>query len=256
MMLLIGVIIFLLKHANGNCKWNGLDLSPLSNIDPIQCDYGRFALKYAPCQNTLSCAEDGQETSYGMVMQYESGSDKCVAHTAKWDNGAIQPHMFSNDTMQFVFVYPNGYVGKGCNGGRTTQLTFVCDNDKTVPYVADKTQCEESSQEGGICRYSLEVHSHVACGVVSQAERSLSTGSVLIMIVIIGFIVYCVTGCVINGTKADSRNSTNCKNNTPHYSFWIKVPKLVHAGCLVTFEWIKNKNRSFRKTSYEELQEL
>eukprot|EP01084_Bolivina_argentea_P226019 381855_1 len=235
---LLGVLL-LLHDANSNCKWNKLDLSDLQRYN-ITCAYGKWALEYTPCKNHLTC-EGSEEDGEYMVVQYNTGNNRCAVHTAEWDNGVTQPIETKNDTLreyEYRFEYENGLVGAGCANGRHTFITFICDLN-AKPF--EEVTCGEWSQDNGVCRYWIEIHTHLACDnrPLTNVMNSISTGTLLIIVFIVVFILYCITGYMMNGFKSDTFQ--DCKNNTPHYTFWIHLPMLVKMGCIVTFECITGR---------------
>ena len=225
----------LIYTAYSACKWNNLDLSALSS-NTIQCVYGRYALEYTPCSNKLQCELDDEY----MVIQYDTGSNECILHTAEWDNGATQPSHIHNESITlYNFEYTNGATGSGCDNGRHTQIKFICD-ENAKPY--DGVECGESAQIYGVCNYWILIHSHLACnGASTSSDAGLSTGSILLIVACSVFVMYCVAGYMMNGFKSD--NFKDCRNNTPHYSFWTKLPFLVVAGCKVSYEFVKGQGK-------------
>merc|ERR1719206_486088 len=159
LLLLAALVVYMGKAS---CKWNDLDLTELSG-QVIQCIYGRYELEYTPCKNELSCDGDGEY----MVIQYDTGSNQCVVHTAEFDGGVTSPTRTANETSgfyEFEFVYTNGLAGAGCSNGRWTTLTFTCDPD-AKPYDIDGVDCGERGQQDGVCQYYMNIRTHLACGL-------------------------------------------------------------------------------------------
>ena len=244
---LLIIVITGYSVKSNTCKWDKLDLSSLSKYN-LTCIYGRYELEYTPCKNHLGCSKDGSDDY--MVIQYDTQQKTCVGHTADWDDGETLPLRTVNGTLgewEYEFYYDNGLVGSGCENGRATTITWICDPD-AIPLDWERLQdegCGEHSQQNGVCQYWFEIYTYLACDdrPIDNNDNNgsiISVGSVLLIVFFISFIIYCIVGYMMNGFKTDEFK--DWRSNIPHFEFWTHLPQLVKMGFIVTFECITGKN--------------
>eukprot|EP01084_Bolivina_argentea_P231812 390819_1 len=228
-----------------HCVWGNLDLSPFLALSThnVNCT-GSHGWKYfyVPCKNELQCTDPNG----AMVVQgHDNG---CVKDMALWDHGIIQPtHAVNqNDEDEWIFYYPNGENDPGdhgCNVTRATTITFICDKDSTKlyePLIDGETgDCWQEPTENGICWYQMQIHTQHACvSSLGLEDNVLSGGSIFLIIFFVCMLLYCVIGYIFNGIKNSEWNKIS---SLPQYSFWITLHKYVVAGCVVTYELLRNK---------------
>ena len=184
-----------------------------------------------------------------MIIQYETeedGNNKCIAHTAEWDDGKTIPTEWINETTgnayKYVFNYTNGWDQNGCNqeqyGGRKTVLTFLCDPNAD-PY--GSVTCSEGTDDN-VCTYYLDIATKAACvnaNLNNSGDDSsgISGGSIILIIFFSCFCMYCCIGYIYNGYKNHGIN--DIQGNVPQSNFWFTLPKLVKAGCDISMEAMK-----------------
>lgn len=93
---------------------------------------------------------------------------------------------------------------------------------------------------------------------MDDGSSGLSTGSLILILLLVAIIVYCVGGFFLNGYRNENEDGkwTDFSNNTPNLSFWKLFVQLVIAGCGESIDWIKGKMDKEGKTrsgSYSEL---
>lgn len=247
--LLLCYILILCYIVNG-CHWDTFSLEILANAGPITCSLDpQYGLNYTACRNQLACNGTAGEQTNGMVIQYETENDKCIAHTAEWDNGKTIPIEFINSTTgnayKYVFNYTNGWDQNGCDqeqyGGRKTILTFRC-NPNADPY--SNVKCHEGTvSTNDRCTYYLDIDTKAACVTANlnnlgdDDSSGISGGWIILIIFFSCFCMYCCIGYIYNGYKNNGMN--DIQGNIPQSNFWFNLPRLVKAGCGVTSEAIK-----------------
>lgn len=145
---------------------------------------------YTVCSNGAgSCGNDAL-----MMRQWLPSDDQICAAIGRW-NGEISPTYKQNTDgdWMFEFEYNNGDDDCGNQQIRNFVPEFICDQSQDF-------QVGEVFEPGfGGCSYYLPIRTKLACGVpcgdidIGAGEESsgLSGGWVFIIILLVGFFVYC-----------------------------------------------------------------
>ena len=261
-LLLIAVTICcLLYTCNTSCEWTvsgygKVDLSLLSNYKIIQPRDGadQYQLFFTPCGNGVLC-ETNSMSAAGLAAQMFSEDNSCNGVISKWNNGATKPHheINENGEHQIVFDYPkvDNIFSAGCGGeegGRYGEFIFIC--DENVETYSDVQFWQDDHSGDDPCYYHTILRTKYACciecggggddGNDDELNDGLSGGWIFIIILICCLSIYCIGGYIMNGMK--SKDWMNYKGNVPQFStFWIYVPRLVKAGCMVSYEYLRGK---------------
>lgn len=254
-MLFLAVAIALISINDAACSWyvggyGTVNLAPLQAHSPITTTrFGQesFSLYYTPCDNGYHC-EGGSGSGNGMAAQvYSDDTTNCNGLISQFDSTKPTYGTSGNGEPQIVFDYPvlENIYSAGCSQGRQGQFIFICDHN------ADPYSDIEFFQDSGSdpCYYHTTMRTKYACATgggggggdgATTDESGMSGGWVFIIILICLVSVYCIGGYVMAGVK--SGNWGDVKGNIPQYrTLWMYVPKLVLAGCITSFEWIKGK---------------
>lgn len=125
-----------------------------------------------------------------------------------------------------------------CTSPRTLELIFICDSDAD-PYDESNIECGEET--GTICAYYMQIRTRAACVSDTAASNGLSTGSVLLILLLVAVVLYCGGGYVFNAMRNPDKDWGDTETNCPHLAFWRLLPKLVLAGCSVSYEYATTK---------------
>ena len=204
--------------------------------------------QYTPCRNGLECGTDT-----AMALKLDSQNDSSCIVMANWDSTQTLPY-FDDLLERWTFNYTTGNAC-GDNGDPYEFFVYLdCDEDigdyRIVSaglyiHIVIKCLCAfESTENVGDCQSEMYVDTQWACpGEIYTTEapidNSLSEGSVFIIVIFVGFIIYFVVGWTVNACR--NRRDHGCYDvmaNIPHFVFWTKLPLLVVAGCSFTGDFL------------------
>ena len=239
------VICLIVVVCDSKCKWKDITLEPLSALN-IQCDQNeRYDFLYAPCSDTLKC-EGGQDNNeVGMVLHWNSEQNNCDLVIAKWDE-TVEPYYDNRySTDAYSFYYRNAPTDNSCPNGKSLNLTFICQEDAD-PYDEDTMSCTRGSgPDQGVCYYRFQIQTMYACQSHKPHHENqlevdgLSVGSIMIIIILTLFMIYCLMGYIVNAFK--SKDWFAGRDNLPQYQFWKNVPVWTMIGCKVSYDALRNK---------------
>jgi hypothetical protein len=159
---MIIVSLLLISMVNGQCTYNGVDFSPLTNNaddwtgqDPAVLSY---FYRFNVCRNTVNTYSGSScPTGYAAYqMGTATGASPCYANLGAWTS----PTWFNLTTpdVGVGLKYGNGRVCSGVPG--TFLIKFTCDPDGPVvpvpsPYFAIR--------ENVICNYEVTMPTPLGC---------------------------------------------------------------------------------------------
>jgi hypothetical protein len=221
----VGLLSLLnLLSVKGDCSWtvNGhtLDLSDLQG-EELEASDSQFTYTLTICEDDESC--NGEDA---MAIQTNQ-EDECVAYLAQYSD-TDDPSYSSDDGGTWEFSY-DGESGNNCDE-RSFTFIVVCDEDNEI----GDADCEETDQ----CDYEFTFYTSYACVSSSSSSSGMSGGSVFLLILFLGLILYCGGGYAYKAYKNTEGGWKDYKNNTPHLEFWMTVPLWTKAGCLVSKEFV------------------
>ena len=85
---------------------------------------------------------------------------------------------------------------------------------------------------------SVDSYQYIDLPLVEES-KSISVGSVLLIVFFVSIVLYCAVGYGYNGHKG--KDWGNVKGNIPQFVFWKTVPLWIIAGCKVTYEFLQTK---------------
>jgi hypothetical protein len=142
-------------------------------------------------------------------------------------------------------TYSGGDNCNGCTSARNTVIHIVCDATKTaVPQSSDITVTLPDSTQINIVPTYIIAFSHSSACVGGSAPGGpyapgttppggISAGSVMLIIIFVGFFVYMVAGILIQKFKFEQEGA----RIIPNYDFWSDLPFLIKDG----FRFLINK---------------
>ncbi|GFU07063.1 uncharacterized protein NPIL_135881 [Nephila pilipes] len=189
-------------------RW--IDIKPTLPNDSYTYSYNpcsKFSIGNGACQNVQVCQT-------GKGIHYNCGKE--VHFSGNGDGG----------TTNVI------YTGEG---GRVTNITLVCSPEDRVPQLS--VTGEVSSKH-----YEMTLNSRCACANLCR-ESHLSTGSVLVILLMIGVALYLVLG-IIHSSLTRGAHGWEL---IPHHEFWADFPLLVRDGCVFVISGCKSE------TAYEKI---
>eukprot|EP01084_Bolivina_argentea_P063710 116264_1 len=196
-----------------------LDLSSLMNQNiTIQDEFNQdFVYEYSICSNNFKCT-GWNETKTGMFLQTYIHVNNSCSIIAEFDVN-VKP-IYNPDLKMWTFFYKNGHNCASKGIPRELQLEFICNDDLNHPIEII------SVSEPATCIYSATILTGFACVDHRDDDAStiaLSFGSIVLIIFVVCFMVYCGIGCLVGKCQA-----------IPHQGFWLDLPNYVSAGCKET----------------------
>ena len=153
-----------------------------------------------------------------------------------------------------MFNYPviENLGGAGCVDGRQGEFIFICDESADPYKSADFYQDPGSNP----CTYHTTLRTKYACADANANDAltndGLSGGWTFIIILTAILFGYCLIGYLIAGYR--TKQWTNFKENLPQCNtFWVYLPRLVMAGCSVSFQFVQAKLRPTGEVDTSEL---
>eukprot|EP00484_Ammonia_sp_Unknown_P012291 CAMPEP_0197079086 /NCGR_PEP_ID=MMETSP1384-20130603/213446_1 /TAXON_ID=29189 /ORGANISM="Ammonia sp." /LENGTH=295 /DNA_ID=CAMNT_0042517959 /DNA_START=891 /DNA_END=1778 /DNA_ORIENTATION=- len=218
-------------NADTNCMFADsgksglmLDLSSLDAIELHQADEDTppHDYQYSPCRNALKC---GQDTA--MALRELQDETECIV-MANWDNYGTLPS-YEKGFERWTFNYS---TGNDCNGKPFVFLAyFSCDSAAGDYRILNAGSI-------GDCMGFMSIDSKWACpGAIHttplpEEVHSLSGGTIFLIVLAIGFLLYFVVGYVICAIiNRRDHSFGDYESNIPHIVFWMRLPALVVAGC-------------------------
>ncbi|GIX75304.1 uncharacterized protein CEXT_201571 [Caerostris extrusa] len=137
------------------------------------------------------------------------------------------------------------FDGNGNNGTTFARYTTVEDRETTVTLIcspADVVPRLNVTGEVSTKKYSMTLFSRCACADLCR-ENHLSTGSVLVILLMIGVSLYLILG-IIHSSLTRGAHGWEL---IPHHEFWADFPLLVKDGCVFVMSGCKPE------TAYERI---
>eukprot|EP01083_Nonionella_stella_P053090 140601_1 len=240
------VIIPIWIQFTSSCQWDDnlggyMSLQGAQGYE-IQCVDGDFAYGYTPCMSYALCNGQRYQSVY-----FSRSNGQCQYYLAEWDDGEQAPLFKENrdDPRTWTFHYE---TGASCNG-KVRKFNIIWECDENAQPFSLQTVCGKVDDDE--CFHEMRIKSAYAChkGVELSSggglsADGLSTGSLILILAFVAFILYCIIGYVINGMRVDKeeREWGNMKQYTPQWSFWTYgLCAYTKAGCMISYEWLRGK---------------
>lgn len=123
------------------------------------------------------------------------------------------------DTKRQIYVY---YTGPGIAEPREVFVYLICDKGDTNVTALGEPET---------LRYEFEVRGKIACFGGAASVAAGLAGLILMLLLIVGFALYCVIGAVIMKVKFEKTGS----EIIPNKHFWTELPLMLKDGVLFTF---------------------
>lgn len=201
------------------------DLNPLKNLGKITFRKEAAGFEFAVCGNVhAACGLEDCAESNSFSGCVENGEqDFCLGN--RNPDTEFLAVITVNDVIRLQAIYGGGdHIPESlCPGGLRSNLVIeiVCDpNIKDAP--------ETFSVQGPECSSGNTIISfpHASGCPVRVISKGLSTGSIMLIIIFVGFAVYLIGGVVFN-LAVRKESGTNL---IPNKSFWLDFPSLVKDG--------------------------
>ena len=193
---------------------------------------------YTPCMAYALC--NGQRYQ---AIYFDRNVGTCYYYLAQWDEGETVPKFRSNRDGDNVWTWTFEYTnGQPCSGGqRKFEVVWKCD-ELAIPFGTSTCSILDESQ----CHHEMTILSSLACvkGVEesSGSDDELSTGSLVLILALVAFVLYCVIGYGISWHRSEERDWKQIKEHTPQWEFWTYgLCAYTKAGCCVSYEWLSSK---------------
>eukprot|EP00486_Rosalina_sp_Unknown_P010513 CAMPEP_0201578604 /NCGR_PEP_ID=MMETSP0190_2-20130828/25558_1 /ASSEMBLY_ACC=CAM_ASM_000263 /TAXON_ID=37353 /ORGANISM="Rosalina sp." /LENGTH=269 /DNA_ID=CAMNT_0048011969 /DNA_START=995 /DNA_END=1804 /DNA_ORIENTATION=- len=241
---LLGLVMPIYSQVS-QCAWEDFNLIQAQGYE-IQCvdGGGTFAVGYTPCMSYALCSGSRYQAVF-----FDRFSGVCQYYLAAWDDGETAPKFRYNrdgdDKYTWTFEYRNGQT---CENGdeRLFEVVWKC-NEQAIPF-STATVCSYDSDTN--CYNEMIIESSAACvegveessGSSSSSSGGTSTGSLILILAMVAFILYCLIGYGISWHRSEERDWKQVKEHTPCWEFWTYgLCAYTKAGCCVTFEWLNSK---------------
>jgi len=211
----------------------GIDSTSQPKFQNIADTIGPWLFDYNPCTQFNDGPSD-KGCSDALVCQH---SDKTIDPVQYFLVGGYNSFSTSVDAKgNVVFSYQGSATKK-------SEVTLLCDINNVDPIMSTVTETDTGQNS----LYSFTLTTKCACpdGCAHASSKSLSTGSILVILFFVFVLVYFIGGFLLlkfykkkEGTEA-----------IPQYEFWKDFPVKVKDGFIFTKDTIKNR----KKGEYEEI---
>ncbi|XP_040161028.1 uncharacterized protein LOC120898774 [Anopheles arabiensis] len=212
----------------------GINLRPIIDLggQPLHAnDSSGDAYYFSPCQDINYTADDNKPniTSNECLKGYTLCKYD-AAHHQLVRLGELKETQFTSDEGLFLsYIKPNHSI---------THVKLVCTSDKKSYFFPDSTTNVTTH---------LLLFSPYACPIVIEDFSKPSTGTVLLIMLFVGFVSYFLIGATVNALYLGARGI----EMVPHLDFWRGLPGLVRDGAQFLQNGCRVANRAPDPDSYD-----
>lgn len=204
------------------------------NTDPT--DSYAYTMNVCAASTTSAAAGDCGANG-GFFCQFDQQKTTLVATVGSITNPPDPQWNQLDDGVMLQATNGDKCFYQGQQIDRNLEVTFNC-----APTPGTTFQIHEDPDQSK-CLFIAKIDSAEACG-----GGGISTGTILIILCLSLFFVYCVAGFILMMKK----HGKSGKEAIPNIDFWVAFPSNVKAGCSWTITMIKTKGKGGGET-YDEL---